>query len=294
MRYSIVLLGVLTSCARLTGLDPMGPGTRLERIRVDGAVRSFALHAARRDSLGNHRPLLLVFHGYSGNGPRMEQETGFSQLADSLGFVVAYPNGDRDGRNRRHWDPADLSFVRALIDTLVRRYALDPSRVYVAGYSNGGMLCYRVAAEMSDRVAAIGIVAGTLGHMRTDGTVEDLVLPPRPVPAIIFHGRDDQRIPYDFTLQPVRGRIGNAIPAPRSAAIWAATDRCLATPAIDTLQGNEVVRSDYMGCAAGTEVTLYTIVHGGHDWPNPNRPGAHIAGSALMWRFFRQFSIPEH
>lgn len=280
----IALLAVLAACSRLRGLDPLGPGTRLESIRVDGRARSFALHAAARDSLGAVRALVVILHGRSGNGPRMEHESGFSHLADSLGFVVAYPNGERDAGNRRSWSATDLPFLRALIDTLVRRYRLDSTRVYVAGYSSGGSLSYRAAAAMSDRIAAIGVVAGTLGRVTDNGEPVNVSTPPRPVPAIIFHGVDDQTVAYDGAASPsIRTR---SLSAPRAAALWAKDDGCDSTPAVDTLPNGEAVRSQFLHCAAGSEVTFYSIVHGRHDWPDPNRVGARIPGTALMWEFF--------
>ena len=275
---------VLASCGPKGGLDPLGPATVMQEITVDGSTRSFALHLPPHDSLGAVRALVVVLHGYSGNGPRMEHESGFSRLADSLGFVVAYPNGNRDVHFRRHWTEGDTLFLHALIDTLVLRYSLDPRRAYVTGYSNGGTAAYRTAAVLSDRVAAIGVVSGTLGREGPNGRDEKGDTPPRPVPAIIFHGLEDRTISYDRSRIP--GRVANLVSPARSVARWARANGCNGNPVIDTLEGGEAIRAEYSTCAPGGEVTFYTLIHGGHDWPDVHRAGAHIPGSALMWDFF--------
>ena len=290
MRLSALFLAVvLADCSRFRGLDPLGPGSRLEDVAVGNRTRSFALHAPPRDSLGSARALVIILHGRSGNGPRMEHESGFSHLADSIGFVVAYPNGDRDAGNRRSWSAADIPFMRALIDTLVRRYRLDPARVYVAGYSSGGGLSYRAAVELSDRVAAIGVVAGTSGGVAGLGDSAGVVRLSRPVPAIIFHGVEDLTVPYLGGSNP-SGNV-RSLSIPQLVAIWARSNGCAGAPVTETLPNREAMSAEFEPCAGGSEVTFYSIVHGGHDWPDPNRPGARIPGSVLMWDFFSRHPL---
>ncbi|HKW48083.1 MAG TPA: PHB depolymerase family esterase [Gemmatimonadaceae bacterium] len=283
-RFLLPMCLLVISCGPKGGLDPLGPATVLQEIPVGRSKWSIALHTPPHYSLGSIRALVIVLHGYSGNGPRMEHESGFSRMADSLGFVVAYPNGNRDVHFRRHWSEGDTVFFRVLIDTLVRRYALDPRRVYVTGYSNGGTAAYRIATVLSDRVAAIGVVSGTLGREGPDGRDEGGETPPRPVPAIIFHGLEDRTISFDRSR--LAGRVTNIVSPPRSVALWARANGCNGSPVTDTLPGGEAIRSEFSSCALGGEVTFYTLIYGGHDWPDVHRAGAHIPGSALMWDFF--------
>src|SRR5690606_9365848 len=82
----------------------------------------------------------------------------------------------------------DVGFLDALLDDALSRWPLDPSRVYATGISNGGMMSYRLAADLNDRIAAIAPVAGSLVH--------DPPSLPRGVPTIHFHGTHDEFVPY--------------------------------------------------------------------------------------------------
>ena len=77
------------------------------------------------------------------------------------------------GRARRPWQ---------------RAAKVDAKRVYATGMSNGGIMCYRLASEMSDRIAAIAPVAGPMGTATCN--------PRRPVPVIHFHGTADEFAPF--------------------------------------------------------------------------------------------------
>jgi polyhydroxybutyrate depolymerase len=60
----------------------------------------------------------------------------------------------------------DVAFLDALLDDLAGAYRVDPRRVFATGMSNGAMMAYRLASELSERIAAVAPVAGT---MATEG-----------------------------------------------------------------------------------------------------------------------------
>ena len=107
----------------------------------------------------------------------------------------------RDGWDLRHGTAAtaadtpnpndvdDVKFTRALLDDLPKVVTADSKRVYATGISNGGILCYRLASELSDRVAAIAPVSGTMGMASCH--------PQRPVSVMHFHGTDDRFVPFN-------------------------------------------------------------------------------------------------
>ncbi len=123
------------------------------------------------------------------------QISGWNDLAEEHGFLVVYPEGTGFPRRWRAggWpgDPmADVVFISDLIDTLSAEYNIDPARIYANGLSNGGGMSFLLGCALSDRIAAIGGVAGAYALPLED------CLPSRPVPMIIFHGTVDAIVPY--------------------------------------------------------------------------------------------------
>jgi polyhydroxybutyrate depolymerase len=78
-----------------------------------------------------------------------------------------------------------------LLDDLARVVKVDQKRVYACGMSNGAMMCYRLAAELSERIAAITPVAGTIAI--------EVSKPKRPVPVLHFHGTRDTFVPFKMS-----------------------------------------------------------------------------------------------
>src|SRR3569833_809243 len=177
------------------------PGTSEREVRVGDDTRSYVLllpAAVRRNRIGVavSYPLMLVLHGSGADGQTVERQSGMDRLADSAHFIVAYPNGETALFGlRSDWNagkccgsPArgnvdDIAFFRATIGDIARHVPVDRRRVYVAGFSDGGRMAYRVACDAASMVAAIGVVAGSV--------VDDTCRPARPVPLIVLHGTAD-------------------------------------------------------------------------------------------------------
>jgi polyhydroxybutyrate depolymerase len=191
----------------------------------------------------------------------------------------------------------DVAFLRDLIDDLGKRLSLDPDRLYVAGHSSGAMMTYRLAGELSPRIAAIGVVAGSVGVRGPRGGVLTIPEPAEPVSVIVFHGTADRLVPYEGGggAQPGVGFLSVA----ESIAFWVKQDGCSPEPEREVSKGGTVIKETYAkGKAgarqpdAGAEVVLYTIVGGNHMWPGMR--GAALLSSAkeeisatdLMWDFF--------
>jgi poly(3-hydroxybutyrate) depolymerase len=119
-----------------------------------------------------------------------------NSVTNSQGFVLAMPNGlqDKADNSKRHWEDGrgaspgfavnhevrdDRAFISELIERLVLRYPdkIDPSRIYLFGVSNGGMMAQRIACSRLDtsypglaRIAAIGASVSQLPRNLKDGT----------------------------------------------------------------------------------------------------------------------------
>jgi polyhydroxybutyrate depolymerase len=186
----------------------------------------------------------------------------------------------------------DVGFVRLLLDDLAKVANIDPKRVYATGISNGGIMCYRLAAELSDRIAAIAPVSGTMGTKTCN--------PKHPVSVIHFHGTDDKFLPF-------KGGIGDRslaqvvfLPVEHSIQTWVKADGCPENPVITDLpnkadDGTMVQRQIYGPGKDGAEVVLFVINGGGHTWPG-REPGVGFLGKStknilandLMWEFFKR------
>jgi polyhydroxybutyrate depolymerase len=186
----------------------------------------------------------------------------------------------------------DVTFISDLIDKLESEYNIDPTRIYANGLSNGGGMSYLLACELSERIAAIGTVAGA--HLYP----LDKCRPTYTVPMIAFHGDADQIVPYDGG--PSRPFDAPFPVIPDWVARYAAQNGCSETPVELPAQG-DVTGIKYTHCNANTEVPFYTIHGGGHAWPGSSFLPEAIVGHSTqdidatrtIWAFFQQYTRNE-
>jgi polyhydroxybutyrate depolymerase len=256
---------------------------RLSRPEGDrtALVRVPAGAAARRS------PLVVAFHGGGGTGRFMKRYSGLARVSDRAGFIAVFP--DATGTHR-FWNldaaegPNDVAFAAALIERVATVACVDPARVFAVGVSNGGGLAARVGCELSERVAAIVVVAGGFGRLPA-------CHPARPVSVLEIHGTNDASVPYDG--DPEDGRAGDVR---RWLAGWARRDRCAGTGP-SRLVAPRSLRTDWRGCAADTALAHIRVLGGGHQWPGatPPDPGPRSTFSAAQqaWAFLAPLRAPR-
>ncbi len=256
-----------------------------------GYDREYLLHVPRSYDRTRPTPLVISMHG-GAMWPAAQKETSrWNELAEREGFIVVYPSGIR-GDGPRHWDadggpgqPADVQFISELIDTLRTRYNIDSTRIYANGLSNGAGMTFVLSCELSDRIAAVGLVAAA--HFLPFSWCADR----RPVPMIAFHGTADLHVRYHGGKAWMAPYTFPSIPAWTKQ--WAERNRC-APSAGDSVVAPDVTRRAYAGCADGAAVVLYTIAGGGHTWPGggplpewfAGRTSSSIDATSEMWAFF--------
>lgn len=259
----------------------------------EGRPRRFLVHVPKGHDGQRPLPVVLGFHGGGGRGESFRTLSWLNEAADRHGFLVVYPQGSGRWRNVLTFNAGrccgyameqqvdDVGFVRALLDELPRLYPVDARRVYATGMSNGAMLCYRLACELSDRIAAIAPVAGA---MAVDGPT-----PTRPVPVLHFHGQKDRFAPFEGGKGTLGGPPFGAVRG--TIQWWVKVNRCREQPA-EVEKGATFVRARYLpaGDAPGAPVVFYVLPDGGHTWPD-GKDGA-VNATALMWEFFEQFRLP--
>jgi len=285
---------VLAALLVLPGAAPRSGNAR-GVMEIDGRRRTYVLHVPAAYDGRVAWPLVIVLHGDGGRGSRMARLTGLDEKADAARFLVAYPDGAgwMNG-HPRSWNAGaccgyaaargidDVAFIRALIEVLERRYRVDPSRIYVTGISNGGMMAHRLGCELADRIAAIAPVAGAL--------VVSSCAPREPVSAMIFHGTADLIVRYEGGPSQADARRLDP-PVSQAVAFWVARNACRQVP--DRVERGPIRQERYPGGRGGTEVMLYTLEGGGHEWPGGRagwlfgaRPSQEPNATDLMWEFF--------
>ncbi len=270
-----------------------------------GLERDYYLHVPA--SVGaNQRsaPLVLLLHGRGGIGFGMADLTGFDELADEHGFVVAYPTGIDNQWNYVEGIPGyelqtpDTDFLRALVAELSARYPIDPARVYVAGFSNGGYMAQHLACKATDLFAAYASV-GAAGYGGQPANCGE----PNPVSILFIHGTDDAVVPFaGLRRESPNGPVTLLASVEETFEYWAYRLRCgdqIRTSMIPNMLSArmEIHVVDARDCAPGHELRQVVIVGGGHNWPGrPGRLPPEIAGevnldldaSRYIWEFFER------
>lgn len=311
MRSSLLLAFLLPACALA-----LEPGNHELSVRAGARERQYILYVPPK--LPEKPALVLHFHGGGAHAAEQQRYARMDATADRERFLVAYPDGSGPLRGRfLTWNggaccgPAaaenvdDVGFVRALLEDLAKRQPYDRERVYATGLSNGAMMSYRLAAELSDRIAAIAPVAGSMVVQRFN--------PPRPVPVLHIHSVDDGRALYQGGLAaPFPIQLGNTRvlhpPVEERLAEWARANGC-GTPMAagekrDWLAPDGTVHGAtlYAWPKCRAETLLWKLSGAGHVWPGgiPDYlplllgPGsAVIDANAEIWRFFSRHRLPR-
>lgn len=288
-----------------------------ETMQHGGVERSYHLHVppgieehATTGDAGNEAatvPLVLALHGRGGTGPGTADLTGFDAVADEHGFIVAYPTGiDNewnyvDGIQGYDLNTPDLEFLRVLVADLSARYPVDPARVYVAGFSNGGYMAQHLACKAADLFAAYASV-GAAGYGGQPGNCGD----PEPVSILFIHGTADAVVPFAGLRQEgPNGPVTVLASVEQTFVYWAyrlgCSDDVRPTVLPTVLSPSmEVHVLEALDCPPGYELQTVVIVGGGHNWPG--RPGTvptQIGGevnldldaSRYVWEFFERHTL---
>lgn len=282
-------------------------GTTVETIATADGLRQYLLHVPPSYNGVDRAPVVLNFHGATGTAASQEWYSGFSARADQPdgGFVVVYPQGSTLGLPFAHYnaaelpepEPDDVAFVDAVLDAVEAGLCIDANRVYATGFSNGAMMSVRLACSLSDRIAAVGLVAGAYyPPVGLDYNPAEACPDARPVPVIAFHGTADPTIPFAGGVSPVTPAFGLTFRLPIDSATgddvmeaWAAHDGC--TSGRQESQVAAAVRLiTYDGCGDGAVVQLYAVDGGGHVWFGAFGLGD-VDATELLWDFFQSHSL---
>jgi polyhydroxybutyrate depolymerase len=248
------------------------PGFHLRTLEVDGVPRRYRVYLPSSVDPERPAPMVAVLHGFPpidmAPVSRMDSE------AAARGFVAVYPESayGEDWVQACNCTPNglrgvnDLMYFAALLEDLSAALSIDPDRRYLAGFSNGGMMTYRVLCDrpsLFDGFAAVGSVVWKW-HVDHCGSGPAGSL-------LMIHGTEDPSFPWDgASIELVTGAFVDQLPAEEHVAWWAARNGCepggneVALPD-QVADGTRAFRRDWEGCGAPTR--FIRIEGGGHTWP---------------------------
>lgn len=258
----------------------------------DNVTRNYRLRLPKNFSPGEKLPLVFNFHGFTSNAPQQELYANMNAVADTARFAVCYPNGINAAWNVG-WSfgstADDVGFTEAMIEKFVADYGFDRERIYACGMSNGGFFSYHLACNLSDKIAAIASVTGSM----VPGT-PDKCQPGRSVPVMEIHGTADDVVSYN-------GSANISIPIDTVVAFWSRNNLCGSAvtkeniPDINTADQSTVEKITYTDCNRDHEVVLFKVNGGGHTWPgaplNVGVTNRDIHASTEIWRFFNRYRL---
>jgi len=261
-----------------------------ETIQIGPSTRSYRQYLPTGLDPSSESPaLVFILHGLGGTSSQMVG-AGFNLVADTARVVVYYPQGLPNGFSQNSWNNGifgastadDIGFFNRIIDSAIINYNVDPSRVYISGFSMGSIMSHHMACEMNDRFAAIGCMAGTMPTVDIQNCV-----PTYPTPVIHLHGTADATVPYDGSPIPTLSLV------PETIDFWTNVHNCAATfdsiRMPDTANDNITVdRFIYDGCNPNGSVELWRLNNADHIYLY--QPVNDITEMLEIWRFFLKWS----
>jgi len=304
----------LTACAKTLPVNLVtGPATYEQELDIwaNGFKRSYLVHVPPGYDRQKPLPLVVVIHGAFDTAAGMETYSGFSDLSDRENFLVLYPNGMGLFGYLQHWNAGhccgkaakdkidDVEFIETAIEDVCSRLRVDRQRVFILGFSNGGMMAYRFAAEKTELLAGAAFLAASIGGRPSESEPEWRIPNPEgPLPVMVMHGMADQDVPFEGGSSKRRGGPRTYWSVMESVEFWLEHDECENKPVKRHLCDGRVDVTFWQDCAGHTAVSLYLIKDWAHDWPgryftgklSQNDPLRQFDAAEIIWEFFKHHS----
>jgi len=290
MKYLQVIIMSLVSLSAYAQ-----PQQKDEEMLVDGMKRKFTTYIPAVTEKKYKMPLIISLHGGFASPKGQFHLADFRPIADKDKFLVICPASKHifhDGKNNGGID--DVKFIDQIITYAIDTYHADPERVYVTGISNGGFLTSRLACELSNKIAAVAVVAATMDS-------DQGYAPVKPMPVIYMHGSKD----------PVFSGKGGKFFGRKFYSfdqvlkVWADLDKCDPKPIVTNIpdaagDSTSVIKEEYTNQANGFKVIVYNIINGGHTWPGGwqylpqflvGKTTKNLNACQEIWNFFKQYKL---
>ncbi len=260
------------------------------KINIDSIEREYYLHIP--DNLPNNAPLVMVFHGYSGNALNTMKTTNFNQLADQNGFVVCYPQGLIDKEDNAFWQVSytfhkdfevdDIKFVGKLIENLQSEYKLSKTNVFMTGFSNGGDFCNLLSCETDGLFKATAPIISCFMEEFYNNCQKA-----NPIPTLMLNSTKDSITLWDGDMNDSQG-YGPYL-----------STKAMINFRLKQIQYDKVIRDTinspdlnektlvaiekYSSSKSNNQVWMYSYVDGGHSYPD------YLNLEEEIWNFFNLY-----
>ena len=265
-------------------------------ITHDGMERDYIIYVPEIYDGSKAVPLILNFHGFGSSASQQMFYGDFRDIADTEGFLLVHPEGTTFIGNQ-FWNVEfpgisstidDVGFTEALIDELATLYTIDLDRVYATGMSNGGFMSFLLACQLSEKIAAVASVTGSMTQDTFDDCNAQL-----PTPVLQIHGTEDDVVLYNEN--------NLSLPIPDVISYWVDHNNCETIPTttmlpdVDVSDGSTIEYSVYEDGDNGITTEHMKVIGGGHTWPGSvlNTAGTNqdIDASMEIWLFFSRYDI---
>ncbi len=274
-----LLLLAMTFALLITSFTSNAQQVINETLQFDGRTRQYRLYVPQSYDPTKPAPLILNFHGFTNNINIQYNQSNFQQLAEDNQFIFVTPQGlgflpGWAINNNFGGNEDDLGFSDALINKIQEDYNINEKRIYATGFSNGGFFSYRLACELSPRIAAVASVAGSMTRIWIDN---NQCQPQHPTAVLQITGTNDNVISIN----------GNATNEPIQDVMeyWSSVNNGDSTPDVIQLGGG-TTRSIWDNGDNGVTAEFIRVQGKGHSWN-----GGNINTSQEIWDFFSRFDI---
>lgn len=275
-------------------------------------TRHYVVHVPRNSIIRRPRPLVVVLHGCRQDNRDIERITGFNQLADRHGFLVAYPfvTSYRGLRNKNCWGwwfdreihagSGEVEDLWQIVEEIKLRYDVNHRRIHVTGLSSGAGMAVAMMVAHADKIASGSAVAGVAYTEKAEAVRHAFNQVPRnrPITAIASAmqgemGNTARAVP----IQIVHSENDNTVDIQSAKILRDSWGHCFG---IDTRDSYKVTKglvgstnwehSLYRNGSGKSAIETLFLQGPGHGWYGGN-PGEYSFPDApdikrTMWKFF--------
>lgn len=280
------------------------PGDYVFKIKHNDLSRFYKIHVPKNYNAKNATALLLAFHGGGGdmNIQSTDEYYRLVSKSDKEGFIAVFPNGISPFKSGKiaTWNAGkccggardknvdDVGFIKEVVKNVSQQLNIDSKKIFASGMSNGAMISYRLACELSGTFKAITAVAGT------DNTNE--CKPGSPVSILHIHAKDDDHVLFNggagVNAFKDRSQVNEFVSVPDTISKWIKLNNCETTP-VRVFKKSGAYCDEYAKCKNNSRVKLCVTEAGGHSWPGGKKPRnvggkptKAISATDMMWDFF--------